>query len=171
MADETKQDFTATELLMVPKLKLLTYVDMIAHIAQDVEVKYYIPYMIPIIQSAHESAYGNSGLARNHCNLFGMKVNKSWLAANKPVANMKTGEHINGKDIIEVQPFKKYQSWRESFDDWGRLISTAPAYTKAYTLFKAKDALGGIQAMASAYATDTAYAKKLVELYHYLVQG
>ncbi len=162
-------NYTIEELKTIPTLNLPTYVTYVTHLAKVIEALNGIYYLVPIVQSAHESRQGNSGLARNHCNLFGMKVNKKWLAEGKPVANMKTGEHIGGKDIIDVQPFKHYSSWLESFIDWNRLMSSAPVYKKAYELLKNKETVkDGITEMGRVYATDPAYTRKLIDLYDYV---
>lgn len=167
--DESKLDYTVTDLLIVPKLKLLTYIDAVTHIGQRIEALTGINYLIPIVQSAHESAYGNSGLARNHCNLFGITATKSWKEQNKPVALMQTWEVINGNRVDMKREFRKYPSWSASFDDWAHIITNLSCYKKAYELLSNKDTISqGIVEMGKVYATDPRYAVKLLELYDYI---
>jgi flagellar protein FlgJ len=123
-----------------------------------------------MIQSAHESACGNSGLARNHNNLFGIVATDSWKKRGGMIAEMPTWEEIKGNRVEMKREFRAYATWRDSFFDWSRLITTVGVYKKAYELLKDKATVpAGIEEMAKVYATDSKYARKLLDLYHQVV--
>jgi LysM repeat protein len=73
-----------------------------------------------IAQAILESGYGSSSLSSppNH-NLFGIKG-----AYNGQSVTMQTWEHFNGQDVIINAQFRKYPSYRESFEDNARVLKT-----------------------------------------------
>ena len=195
----TPTEFNLEEISRFPILTFKTYVQTVAILADEIQSKYGIYKTVPIIQSAHESAYGNSLLARKHGNLFGITATDGWKKKGMPVADMPTWEEV---DITEknypewsaknssydpqilresVDPsgnkhfrvkitlkreFRHYPSWRNSFDDWGRLISGYSGYSHAYQLLKNKvTAPEGISEMGRIYATDERYAISLLRLW------
>lgn len=162
--------FTPEDLNALPKLDIIQYAHTVRHLAKDIENHFEIPYIVPIVQSAHESANGNSGLARNHCNLFGITATKSWTDRGKPVANLPTFEYIEGKRVELKREFRKYPDWHASFVDWAVLISTLNVYKEAYAFFRDGDVPAGIAAMAKAYATDPHYARALASKYHVMLE-
>ena len=164
--DETKMDFTAEELALIPELNTLSYRTLVEHIAKDMEAKTGIYYIVPIIQSAHESRFGNSGLARKYCNLFGITATESWKSKGRPICFLPTFEYIKGKRVEMKREFRAYASWRESFEDWADLITRLNVYKTAYALLKDKSTVReGIREMAKSYASDPAYAKSLITLF------
>ena len=75
---------------------------------------------VMIAQAILESGYGSSTLSSppNH-NLFGVKG-----AYNGQSVTMQTWEHFNGQDVIINAQFRKYPSYRESFEDNARVLKT-----------------------------------------------
>lgn len=164
-------NYIVPTLQKLPTFSLSTYLKYVEPLGYEVEIRTKIYHLVPMIQSAHESANGNSGLARNHGNLFGIKATKAWEDAGHPVANMPTWEEIGGKKVEMKQEFKQYASWRDSFLNWAELISTANMYRRAYELLKDKTTVPeGIEAMALIYATDHAYARKLRGIYDQILK-
>ncbi len=190
--------FTHPERLNMPELAYQTYLNLVEPLCKEVEDQTGIIHIVPMIQSAHESRSGNSSLAKEYGNLFGFKATENWKQNGKPVADLPTWEIVNtdtpekykdftptliekyydkGKELYKLkivlkQEFKIYETWRESFFDWGRLISTVKAYRIAYPLLKRKDTVReGIKAMAEKYATDHNYANKLLLLYDRIDSG
>lgn len=163
--DETELDFTPTELVTIPHLNLLSYATLTDHLGFEIERLYKIPKLVPIAQSAHESRYGNSDLARKHCNLFGIVATDSWKAKGNPIALMPTWEEIKGKRVDTSREFRAYSSWKLSFMDWASIITGLSIYKKAYHLFQENRIVEGITEMAKIYATDSAYARKLIDVY------
>lgn len=68
--------------------------------------------------------------------------------------------------IYVYQEFRVYDTWRHSFFDWGRLISTAKVYAESYKLLTNRETVrDGIKKMAATYATDLKYSQSLLALY------
>ena len=133
-------------------------------IARDIQYYFDIAPIITITQAAHESAYGKSLLAVEGKNLFGIKATDTWISDGNPIYKIKTQEYI--LSIIPktvIAKFKKYDTWNKSALDWAKLISTTPRYNKAYIKAKAGDVPEYAKEISAAgYATDPAYAEKIV---------
>ncbi|MEC2233901.1 phage tail family protein [Bacillus subtilis] len=135
------------------------FIKKIAPDAQKMYANYKILASLIIAQGCLESAYGNSGLAVNGKNLFGMKGEY-----NGQYVIMKTWEVINGQNVQVDAKFRKYPSWSESIQDLANLYlkgtSWDPNHYKAVvgeTNYKKATA-----ALVNAgYATDPSYATKL----------
>lgn len=166
MQTDAQEIYSIKRILKFPDFTFPEYLVFVSALGHEVEVKTGIYHLVPMVQSAHESGNGNSGLARKYGNLFGVKATQSWKAAGHPVANLPTWEVIGGKRIDVKQEFRAYETWRDSFLDWAHLISTLSVYKKAYELLKDKATVpAGIEAMAPHFATDPAYARKLLDGY------
>lgn len=186
--------FTLTERANFPPLSSAAYMKLVEPLAKEVEDNTGILYRVPLIQSCHESAAGNSGLAKEYGNLFGFKATDRWKKDGKPVANLPTWEvvetsqpenfkdfnpielkkyihPVSGKEMHQLkitlkQEFRIYATWRDSLFDWGRLISTVKVYADAYKLLQRRETVrDGIRTMGKVYATDNHYAEKLIALY------
>ncbi len=117
---------------------------------------------VMIAQAILESGSGNSGLASEpNYNLFGVKG-----SYKGQYASFATQEDSGGGSMYTIQSnFRKYPSYKESMEDYIKLIKggisgnkdfykqTWKSQTKTY-----KDATGYLQGH---YATDTSYAEKL----------
>lgn len=169
--EENRSDFTEEQLKTLPDLNLKTYAILVEDLAKDIESRFGIPHIVPIVQSAHESRNGNSGLARNHCNLFGIVATKSWTDKGRPICSMPTFEFISGKRVDMHRDFRAYSSWRESFEDWADIITRLSVYKTALANFKDGKIREGIQDMARSYASDPQYARSLIALYEVLSQA
>lgn len=114
-----------------------------------------------LIQSAHESAYGLSGLTLKAKNLFGF-TGEWWQKIGKPVIVMPTSEVIDGKNVKVNRPFRAYASTLDSLRDWARLLTTQPRYAPTIAalrqgnLQKAIDEIG-----RSGYATQPDYGARV----------
>lgn len=68
-------------------------------------------------------------------------------------------------DLMVWRPFRRYDSWLASVQDWAHLISTTPRYAAAYADAKAGDATAFANDVAAAgYATEPDYATQLVSV-------
>ncbi len=66
-------------------------------------------------------------------------------------------------DLMVWRPFRSYDSWLSSVQDWAHLISTTPRYAAAYNDAKGGDANAFANDVAAAgYATESDYATQLV---------
>jgi peptidoglycan hydrolase FlgJ len=120
-----------------------------------------IPAHLILGQAALESGWGKREIkmadGSNSHNLFGIKAGKDWSGK---VAEVTTTEYHNGVASKQVERFRAYDSYAESFQDYARLLSDNPRYDG---VMGQGDAKGFAQALQQAgYATDPHYAKKLV---------
>lgn len=157
--------FTPGELIILPQMDIMEYAGHVMPIAKEIEFKFQIHFIVPIIQSAHESRNGNSDLFREYCNAFGMTATQWWKDKGRPVANLPTFEYIKGQRVEMKREFCAYPDLWHSFTDWAERISQFKIYAKTYAFFKEGKAIDGIREMAGIYATDPAYAKMLTESY------
>lgn len=116
-----------------------------------------------MIQAAHESAWGTSGLTDKANNLFGFtaELGTYWRTQGRAFVEMPTTEWKGGAAYKTTRPFRAYASWEESYRDWARLMQI-PHYAAALPFARAGNLKGFAAALqAAGYATDPAYASKL----------
>ncbi|MFA7437628.1 flagellar assembly peptidoglycan hydrolase FlgJ [Castellaniella sp.] len=120
-----------------------------------------LPAELILAQAALESGWGQREIrhadGRSSHNLFGIKAGAGWTG---PTAEVMTTEFIEGMPRKMVQTFRAYDSYQEAFADYARLISRSPRYRSVLEARDPADAARRIQ--AAGYATDPAYADKLV---------
>ncbi len=119
-----------------------------------------------LAQAALETGWGGHLIrdagGANAYNLFGIKAGRDWQGARVRVASL---EYLDGEARREVSEFRAYGSYAESFDDYVRFLQSRPWYREA--LAGAADPARFIRALQQAgYATDPAYADKVLALYH-----
>jgi flagellar rod assembly protein/muramidase FlgJ len=118
-----------------------------------------IPASIIIAQAALESGWGQSKLASDGKNFFGIKADSSWKG---PSVYMSTKEYINGKMITVQQPFRVYGSAIDSFDDHSEFLNRNKRYASLFDSLDYKKWATGLQ--AAGYATDPNYSSKLIQI-------
>jgi len=74
-----------------------------------------------VAQAALESAWGTSFLAKQACNIFGVKAGKGWKGG---VISLPTMEFRDGKWVREVATWRVYLSWNEAIVGYSRLIQS-----------------------------------------------
>lgn len=115
-----------------------------------------IPVSFTLAQAALESAWGKLALGNN---LFGVKADSSW---HGPTVSFRTTEHVAGTDVHPIGTFRAYASWQACLDDHAAFLKANPRYAAC---FLEKTGEGWARAVAAAhYATDPAYADKLVAI-------
>lgn len=125
--------------------------------AQDAQRRTGIPASVCLAQAALESAWGESRLAREGHNLFGIKAGRGW---NGPVVLMPTREYLGGAWVTVMARWRAYPNWQASIEDHARFFYANPRYVPALRVVD--DALAfAAQLQACGYATDPAYANKL----------
>lgn len=120
-----------------------------------------VPAHLILGQAALESGWGKREIkmadgSTSH-NLFGIKAGKDW---NGKVAEVTTTEYHNGVASKQVERFRAYGSYAESFQDYARLLGDNPRYAGVMQQGDAKAFAVALQ--QSGYATDPHYADKLV---------
>lgn len=165
MKNEKIEVLTLAEVAKLPKLSPGAYIAHLTPLARQIEKETGIYWKVAVVQSAHESGWGNSGLARKACNLFGFTLGSTWTGKS---IYLPTWEWIGGKRVDMKRGFRAYNSWYDSLSDWARVLSRLKIYSDAYKyLQRGEDgAEQAIEAMSKHYATDPLYAKKLITMFH-----
>ncbi len=139
----------------------LAYIDTYKSLAIKHQKSYGIPASITLAQGLIESGAGQSELAREANNHFGIKCHSDWR-----------GKRMYHDDDKKDDCFRQYNHPEESFEDHARFLKR-PRYASLYKL-KATDYRGWAKGLkACGYATDKSYANKLIqtielyELYQY----
>jgi flagellum-specific peptidoglycan hydrolase FlgJ len=109
-------------------------------------------------QAALESRYGESQLAKEANNLFGIKAGKSWQG---PVLKLPTTEFLDGKLVPAIANWRIYASWAECLTDYGNIIQLKPWFADAAVAGAVGDAATFLDEMAAHWATDPNYALKV----------
>ena len=129
-----------------------------------------VPEKLMLSQAALESGWGKREIrgedGTNSYNLFGIKATPGWKGK---VVNIMTTEYVDGQPRKMLQPFRAYNSYAESFSDYARLISQADRYSDVMTAPSAEEAARRVQ--QAGYATDPAYADKLISIMGYFDTG
>ena len=128
------------------------YIETYSHIAVSNMKKYRIPASITLAQGLLESGAGQSYLAVNANNHFGIKCH-DW-----------NGEKAYRADDGPNDCFRKYKKVEESYFDHSQFIKNRPRYNALFAQ-DITDYRGWARGLQLAgYATDKAYANKLIKL-------
>lgn len=127
---------------------------------------YFVAPAAVAAQAALESAFGESKLAKDANNLFGIKATKSW---HGDVVEYETREYKDGQWTTAVARFRKYSSYDECVMDYARIINRLPWYKDAVEAARRGDDMGFINGLIASekqpgWATDPEYAKKVAKI-------
>ena len=123
-----------------------------------------IPSHFMMGQAALETGWGRAEIrgadGQNSFNLFGIKAGASWKGRTVDIV---TTEYVNGRPQKQVETFRAYESYADSFRDYANLLRGHPRYQNV--LAQGQDAAGFAQGLQRAgYATDPNYAQKLASV-------
>jgi LysM repeat protein len=120
-----------------------------------------VPASVTIAQAILESYWGSSRLAREANNFFGIKAQTRNGSAG--AISFDVWEVIGGRNVMQTQAFRAYQTIAESFVDHGRFFVENGRYAGAMA---ARDDPRQFarEVNRAGYATDPAYASKLIGL-------
>lgn len=136
-----------------------SFLNKAARQAQKAAKSYGVFPSVMIAQAIVESAWGQSGLAVNANNLFGMKADDGW---NGAVYSSRTREEDSkGKSYYITANFRKYASFEQSFDDNGRKlrfgVTWQPSRYAGAWIENASSYAAATKALTGTYATDHRY--------------
>ncbi|HQW24183.1 MAG TPA: glucosaminidase domain-containing protein, partial [Bacteroidia bacterium] len=113
-------------------------------------IKSGVPASITMAQACLESSDGNSPLAINANNHFGIKCS-NWV-----------GPSYIQDDDAKDECFRKYNTALESYDDHSNFLKTRPRYSFLFSLEQG-DYIGWAKGLKQAgYATNPDYANRLI---------
>jgi len=133
----------------------LSYLDYIAKYHQIAEIQqheYGIPASITLAQGLLESGAGQSRLAIEANNHFGIKCH-GW-----------TGEGIYADDDLKNECFRKYKSADDSYEDHSAFLVNGKRYASLFTLNPTDYESWAHGLKKAGYATDPTYAFKLISI-------
>ncbi len=134
------------------KLTREQYIELYADLAMKEMVRTRIPASIKLAQACLESDNGNSRLALDAKNHFGIKCH-DW-----------TGRRIHHDDDERNECFRKYRSAYQSFMDHSDFLTSKPRYAELFTL-NPDDYKGWARGLkAAGYATSPTYAEQLIKI-------
>lgn len=129
------------------------YIDAYKYAAMQEMKVYNIPASITLGQGILESSSGNSKLARDCNNHFGIKCRKEW-----------TGAYCLADDDAPNECFRGYSSAMESYRDHSMFLKNSSRYGNLFAL-QVSDYEGWANGLREAgYATNPAYANILIGL-------
>ena len=143
------------------------FIRTIAPIVKTTSAPYHLLSSITLAQACLESDFGQSSLASQYHNLFGVKA-----YGDVPKIKLDTKEFVNGKWITISGSFRVYENDTASIQGHARLLANGTTWNpKQYAaVLQAKDYKTAANAhYTSGYATDPTYAKKIIamiETYH-----
>lgn len=116
-----------------------------------------------LAQAALESGWGQREIltadgAPSH-NLFGIKATADWQGKTTEIT---TTEYLNGVKQKVKAVFRVYHSYEQALGDYAALITKNPRYQSVVQSGSPEEGAKALQ--AGGYATDPAYAQKLINL-------
>ncbi|MEO8068206.1 MAG: glucosaminidase domain-containing protein [Flavobacteriales bacterium] len=134
------------------RLSAEDYIELWKSVAVEKMKQHGIPASITLAQGLLESGNGNSELAREANNHFGIKCTPDW-----------SGGKSYHDDDRKNDCFRKYRDAADSYEDHSKFLQR-PRYASLFEL-KTTDYKGWAPGLKKAgYATDPAYPRKLIEL-------
>jgi flagellum-specific peptidoglycan hydrolase FlgJ len=133
------------------------FIDEISPGAMATQQRYGIPAAVTIAQAIDESGWGQSLLATQDHNLFGIKGDGPAGSDSQP-----TQEYQNGQWVTINAAFRVYDNVTQSIDDHAELLATSGYYTQAMADRNNPDAFAN--ALTGVYATNPDYGSDLIQL-------
>jgi flagellar protein FlgJ len=145
-------------------LHVEAFVQRLLQHAQAASASTGIPARFMLGQAALETGWGKAEIrgadGQNSHNLFGIKAGASWKGQTVDIV---TTEYVNGKPQKQVESFRAYDSYADSFRDYANLLRGNARYQNV--IAQGQDAAGFAQGLQQAgYATDPNYAQKLMSV-------
>jgi Mannosyl-glycoprotein endo-beta-N-acetylglucosaminidase len=133
------------------------FIGAVAPAAVAGQRKYGVPASVTIAQAIDESGWGQSNLAVDQHNLFGIK-------GTGPAGSYQelTQEYENGQLVTSMSSFRAYRNAAQSVDDHGKLLATSGYYRRAMAVRGNPNAFAA--SLTGVYATDPEYGAKLIML-------
>lgn len=155
-------DFGVEDSQKEENLSRQEFVEKLAPHAKELQQGYGVLPSIILGQAILESNWGQSQLASEYKNLFGIKA-----SGNQPKISLETKEYMNEQWITIQGDFKVYSTWEESLDDHTMLFVNGTNWNpQLYAgVLTATDYKQAAQALQTAgYATDPDYANKIISV-------
>ncbi|MDT2010736.1 glucosaminidase domain-containing protein [Carnobacterium divergens] len=155
----------AEKIMFVKNQSTQEFIDKISESASEIGVEQDLYASVMIAQAILESGSGNSSLSSepNH-NLFGIKG----TFESDSVAMLTLEDDGSGNYYQITGQFRKYPSYKESLEDYAKLLKGGTSYNETFYAGTWKSNTTSYreasQFLTGKYATDTRYAEKLNQL-------
>ncbi len=133
------------------------FISLIAPGAVAAQQRWGVPAAVTIAQAIEESSWGNSQLAADYHNLFGIKGSGPAGSVGLP-----TSEFYNGQWVTIDAQFRVYHNVAESIADHAELLATSGYYQRAMADRAIPDAFAND--LTGVYATDPDYGANLIAI-------
>ena len=133
------------------------FINLVAPGAEAAQQRWGVPAAVTIAQAIDESAWGNSQLAADYHNLFGIKGDGPAGSVDLP-----TSEFYNGRWVNIEAPFRVYHNVAESVADHAELLATSGYYQRAMADRTVPDAFAND--LTGVYATDPDYGSTIIAI-------
>jgi flagellum-specific peptidoglycan hydrolase FlgJ len=133
------------------------FISLIAPGAVAAEQRWGVPAAVTIAQAIEESSWGNSQLAAEYHNLFGIKGSGPAGSIGLPTSEFYSGRWVS----IDAQ-FRVYHNVAESIADHAELLATSGYYQRAMADRAIPDAFAND--LTGVYATDPDYGANLIAI-------
>ena len=155
---EHYRKYTAPESTTSPGTRAQqAFINLIGPGAIAAQHRYGVPAAVTIAQAIEESAWGDSSLAADDHNLFGIKGTGPAGSVSLP-----TSEYLNGQWVTINAAFRVYHNVAESIADHAELLATSGYYQRAMADRAFPDAFAND--LTGVYATDPNYGANLIAL-------
>jgi LysM repeat protein len=131
----------------------ITYITQYKTIAMKEMKRTGVPASITLAQAIVESNSGESNLAKNHNNHFGIKCKSDW-----------TGAKTYQDDDAKQECFRAYDAAELSFKDHSNFLKNRPNYVDLFLLDPVDDTAWAYGLKKAGYATASDYPKKLLKI-------
>ena len=131
----------------------IAYITQFKAIAMKEMKRTGVPASITLAQAIVESNSGESNLAKNHNNHFGIKCKSDW-----------TGAKTYQDDDAKQECFRAYDAAELSFKDHSNFLKNRPNYVDLFLLDPVDDTAWAYGLKKAGYATASDYPKKLLKI-------
>lgn len=143
-----------------PSLDAIDYIDTYKELAVVEMYRTGVPASIKMAQALHESNKGKSDLATLANNHFGIKCKRHW----KGSTYYHKDDDFNKKGELIKSCFRSYGSTVDSFVDHSNFLKGGSNYVQLFFLDRTDYVAWAKGLQRAGYATDKAYAMKLIKI-------
>ncbi len=131
----------------------ISYIEQYKNIAMKEMKRTGVPASITLAQAIVESNSGESNLAKNHNNHFGIKCKSDWKGAK-----------AYQDDDTKQECFRAYDNAEQSFKDHSNFLKNRPNYVDLFLLDPVDDTAWAYGLKKAGYATASDYPNKLLKI-------
>lgn len=152
----------ATKYIQPSEKEMKDYISCASQLASKYPSEFF--HSVTIAQAILEPYWGQSVLAREHNNYFGYKAKENeW--SGRTIKYESGEENSDGNKYLQESIFRSYDSAEHSFADHAKMMVRSAWYADYYKVpINAKTAKEQARGLTGTYATDSDYAKKLIEI-------